>query len=99
MLGSNQRWLSRRFYSPSLQNESNTADQHEPGSSSDPGLPPSAMRPWIPGSGGLRVTDGPRTGTDGAGGNGYADRPSGFLLLTWCSTILDHCRRQVGADG
>jgi hypothetical protein len=57
----------------------------------DLGLPPSAMRPWVPGSVGRaargRRRNGPRTGaaeaTDGAGGSGYADRPPAFVPLTW----------------
>jgi hypothetical protein len=68
------RCVRERLYSPSLQTESNTADQHKLGPSQYPGLPPSAMRPSVQGSGGLRVTDGARSGTDGAGRNGHADR-------------------------
>ena len=83
VLGSNQRRLSRRFYSPSLLTEEPGADQHIRVSMRDLGLPPSAMRPWVPGSVGRaargRMRNGPRTGaaeaTDGAGGSGYADRP------------------------
>jgi len=81
-LGSNQRRLSRRFYSPSLLTEEHGADQHIRASMRDFGLPPSAMRPWAPGSGDRaahgRRRNGPRTdaeeATDGAGGSGYADR-------------------------
>jgi hypothetical protein len=40
---------------------------------------------------------GPRTGTvkptDGAGGSGYADRPPGFVPLTWHFRMPAHCRR------
>ena len=49
VLGSNQRRLSRRFYSPSLLPEVHTADQHIRRSRHDRGPPPSAMRPWAPG--------------------------------------------------
>ena len=48
------RCVRERLYSPSLQTESNTADQHKLGPSQYPGLPPSAMRPSVQGSGGLR---------------------------------------------
>jgi hypothetical protein len=59
VLGSNQRRLSRRFYSPNAPPESPPADQHGRASRCDSGLPPSAMRPWAP-------DYGDRAGTDGA---------------------------------
>ena len=49
VLGSNQRRLSRRFYSPSLLSEAHAADQHICRSRHDRGPRPSAMRPWAPG--------------------------------------------------
>jgi hypothetical protein len=58
VLGSNQRRLSRRFYSPLLLFESPTADQHLCISRFDFGLPPSAMRPWTPDFGAVKSTDG-----------------------------------------
>src|SRR5690349_12323142 len=44
VLGSNQRRLSRRFYSPSLLPESNAADRRGRRPRCDSGPPPSAMR-------------------------------------------------------
>ena len=49
VLGSNQRRLSRRFYSPLLLPEVHAADQHINRSRLHPGPSPSAMRPWAPG--------------------------------------------------
>ena len=43
VLGSNQRRLSRRSFSPSLLSEACAADQHGRASRRDSGLPPSAM--------------------------------------------------------
>jgi hypothetical protein len=78
---------SRRFYSPILLFKAYVTDLTLCDSRRDLGPPPSAMRPWVPGS--ARSTDrrrlahgrprtGPRTragkATDGAGGSGYADR-------------------------
>ena len=83
MLGSNQRRLSRRFYSPSLLAEADAADQRIRASRCDSGPPPSAMRPCEPGSGAVKATDGGAEATDGAGRSGYADRPPGFCPLTW----------------
>jgi hypothetical protein len=90
VLGSNQRRRSRRFYSPILLFESYAADLHLCLSRWDLGWPPSAIRPWTPGSG-VRAVDrpsqaGPRMATDqptdGGGkghgrgsGSGHADRP------------------------
>jgi hypothetical protein len=76
VLGSNQRRLSRRFYSPPLRPEAPTADQRLCASRSDSGPPPSAMRPWTQGSWGLEIHG---RGTDGEGGSGYADRPARLL--------------------
>jgi len=82
VLGSNQRRLSRRFYSPLAPPESPRADQRIRRSRCVCGPPPSAIRPWVPGFG-VRAVHGrartsPRTGaekaTDRAGGSGYADR-------------------------
>jgi hypothetical protein len=61
---------SRRFYSPSLLAEAGAAGLRLHGSRPFSWLPPSAMRPWAPGSG----TQYPRTGTDGEGRSGCADR-------------------------
>ena len=77
MLGSNQRRLSRRFYSPLAPPESPPTDQHGRCSRRIIGLLPSAMRPWVPDFGAARATDGygpahgrarkrPRTGPVGA---------------------------------
>ncbi len=49
VLGSNQRRLSRRFYSPSLLSKAHAADQHIRRSRHDRGPRPSAMRPWASG--------------------------------------------------
>jgi hypothetical protein len=76
VLGSNQRRLSRRFYSPSLHTEPNVADQRLRVSGRVGGLLPSAMRPWPPGSWGLEIHG---RGTDGGGGSGYADCPARLL--------------------
>jgi hypothetical protein len=90
VLGSNQRRLSRRFYSQSILPEVHAADQRIRRSRHDPGLRPSAMRPWA-------SSFGPRTGaekpTDGGGGSGYADRPPGFSPLTWHFRMPARCRR------
>jgi hypothetical protein len=53
--------------------ESSSADQRVRRSRRDSGLPPSAICPCAPGLGN------PRTGTDGGGGSGHADRPARFL--------------------
>jgi transposase len=90
VLGSNQRRLSRRFYSTLLPPEPHPADQCIRHSRRVCGLPPSAMRPCVPGFGVRwvhgRARTSPRTGaekaTDGAGGSGYADRRTLFLALT-----------------
>jgi hypothetical protein len=68
VLGSNQRRLSRRFYSTLLLFESYADDLRLCASRRDLGPPPSAIRPWTPGSG-VRAVQGPcvnrpRTGTD-----------------------------------
>jgi hypothetical protein len=67
VLGSNQRRLSRRFYSPLAPPESPPADLHLRRSRRDSGLPPSAMRPWAADSGAVRAhgrrRNGPRTRT------------------------------------
>jgi hypothetical protein len=68
VLGSNHRRLSRRFYSPILLFEAYAADLHLCLSRQDLGQPPSAMRPWTPGSGVRAVhrpwRNRPRTGPD-----------------------------------
>jgi hypothetical protein len=58
VLGSNQRRLSRRFYSPLLLPESPPADQHGRAWRRKSWLPPSAMRPCVPGPAGAESTDG-----------------------------------------
>jgi hypothetical protein len=81
-MGSKQRRLSRRFYSPNAPPEPPPADQHIRRSRRVCGPSPSAMRPWVPGFGVLAVhgpaRSRPPTGTDqptdGAGGSGFADR-------------------------
>jgi hypothetical protein len=78
VLGSNQRRLSRRFYSTLAPPESRPADQRLSVSRRVFGLPPSAMRPWTPGSCALEIHG---RGTDGEGGSGYADRSPGFWPL------------------
>ena len=72
VLGSNQRRLSRRFYSPLAPPELPRADQRVRASRRVSGLSPSAMRPCATGSGGRCSA---RTGTDGGGWERYADRP------------------------
>jgi hypothetical protein len=57
---------SRRFYSPSLLPESPAADLRLCVSRRDFGPPPSAMRPWAPGSGGRGIHGRARTATMGA---------------------------------
>jgi hypothetical protein len=85
-VGFDQRRLSRRFYSALAPPDSPPADQRIRRSRRVCGPPPSAIRPWVPGSG-VRAGHGrartsPRTGaekaTDGAGGSGCTDRPPGF---------------------
>ena len=66
VLGSNQRRLSRRFYSPSLLPEVHSADQHIRRSRRRPAPPPSAMRPCVPGLVHGRGRKNPRTGAVGA---------------------------------
>src|SRR5271166_7084518 len=68
VLGSDQRRLSRRFYSPILLFESYAADLRLCHPRRDLGRPPSAMRPWALGFG-VRAVRRPwqnrlRTGTD-----------------------------------
>ena len=58
VLGSNQRRLSRRFYSPSLQAESNGADQRKQGPRQCEIPVPSAICPWAPGPDAADLTDG-----------------------------------------
>ena len=102
MLGSNQRRLSRRFYSPLAPPESPPAYQRIRHSRRVCGPPPSAMRPWVPGFGGLaahgRARTSPRTGagkaTDGAGGSGYADRPARIPSLTCHFRMPARCLRR-----
>jgi hypothetical protein len=67
VLGSNQRRLSRRFYSTLLLSESPPADQNICASRRDFGPPPSAMRPWAPDSAAVRATDGCGGSTDEEG--------------------------------
>jgi hypothetical protein len=96
VLGSNQRRLSRRFYSPILLFESYADDLRLCASRLDLGPPPSAMRPWAPGFG-VRAVDRPsqaglRTATDqptDGGGKGHGRgrwerlrRPSAWLLAS-----------------
>ena len=66
VLGSNQRRLSRRFYSPSLLPEVHAADQRIRRSRHDRGLRPSAMRPWASSLVHGRGRKNPRTGAVGA---------------------------------
>ena len=92
MLGSNQRRLSRRFYSPSLLAEANAGDQRirRPRRRARP--TPSAMRPWASVSGGRVATDGAVTATDGGSGSGYPDRPHSLSPLTWYFQMPARCR-------
>src|SRR5271166_1902320 len=68
VLGSNQRRLSRRFYSPILLSEAYAADLRLCASRRDLGPPPSAIRPWTTGFGVGAVRrpwrSRPRTATD-----------------------------------
>src|SRR5439155_26656513 len=66
VLGSNQRRLSRRFYSPSLPPEAHAADQRGRGPRRDSGPSPSAMRPCAQGLVHGRGREKPRTGAVGA---------------------------------
>jgi hypothetical protein len=78
VLGSNQRRLSRRFYSPSLLPEVSAADQCIGCSKRVWGLPPSAMRPWAPDFGD-HIGHGQGQKIHGrAGGSGYTNRPAQF---------------------
>jgi len=61
-MGSNHRRLSRRFYSLVAPPESPSANQHGRRPGRKIGLPPSAMRPWLPDFGPVRATDGGGTG-------------------------------------
>ena len=65
VLGSNQRRLSRRFYSPSLLPEAHATDQHKRRSRLRPGVPPSAMCPCVLGLAHGRGRKNPRTGPVG----------------------------------
>jgi len=65
VLGSNQRRLSRRFYSPSLLAGVHATDQHIRRPRRHPAPPPSAMRPWAPGLVHGRGRKNPRTGAVG----------------------------------
>jgi hypothetical protein len=78
VLGSNQRRLSRRFYSPILLFEAYAADLRLCHPRRDSERPPSAMRPWAPGFGVRAVrrpsVNRPRTATDqptDGGGEGH----------------------------
>jgi hypothetical protein len=66
VLGSNQRRLSRRFYSPSLLPEVHAVDLRIRCSRRRPGPLPSAMRPWVPSLVHGRGRKNPRTGPVGA---------------------------------
>ena len=93
MVDSNHRRRSRRFYSPLAPSESPPADQRIRVSRRDFGLPPSAMRPWVPGpEGRAESTDG-HGSTDGGGkGHGRARKrprtgPLGAVRLTVLTRI------------
>ena len=82
VLGSNQRRLSRRFYSLSLLAESNACDQRIRRPRGGNGPTPSAIREHrFPGA--VQPRTGALTATDGGRGNGYADRPHSSSPLTW----------------
>jgi hypothetical protein len=74
VLGSNQRRLSRRFYSPLAPPQSPPADLRLWASRLVSGVPSSAMRPWAPNFGAEKSTDRGRKSTDENGGSGYTDR-------------------------
>ena len=93
VLGSNQRRLSRRFYSPSLLFESNAA----PASAfavrgGDPGQRRPLCARWHPFPEAMKPRTAAFTFTDGEGGSGYSDRLHTFLPLTWCFRISVHHR-------
>jgi hypothetical protein len=88
VLGSNQRRLSRRFYSPSLLPEVHAADQHIRRSRRHPAPPPSAMRPCAPGLVHGRGRKKPRTGVMGA--VTLTVRP-GYVPLTWHFRMPARC--------
>jgi hypothetical protein len=104
VLGSNQRSLSRRFYSPILLFEAYVPDLPLCVPRRYLGPPPSAMRPWVPGFG-VRAVDrpsqaGPRTATDqltDGGGKGHGQgrwerlcRPS-FPFLAFDLPFQEAC--------
>src|SRR5579859_4762526 len=96
VLGSNQRRLSRRFYSPIPLFESYAAELRLCDPRRNLGRPPSAMRPWAPGFGVRAVRrpwrNRPRTGTDqptdghgpthGRGPKKPRTRPAGAVIPT-----------------
>ena len=91
VLGSNQRRLSRRFYSPSLLAEADAAGQHIRRSRRRPGPSPSAMRPCV-----LGLVHGRGRKTHGRGRWERLRRPSaGFSLLTWHFRIPARCCRHI----
>ena len=89
VLGSNQRRLSRRFYRPLSYPRPTplTSTYTARGSFPGRGRPPCVRRHW-----GLVHGRGGKT-TDGGGGSGYADRPPGFVPLTWHFRMSARCRR------
>jgi hypothetical protein len=107
VLGSNQRRLSRRFYSPLTPPESPRADQRLRRSRHDSGLPPSVMRPWFPEFGAVPATDGggpahgrtrkkPRTGPVGAV---IRTAPTRIPALTCHFRMPARCRRHPRHPG
>ena len=89
VLGSNQRRLSRRFYSTLLLPEARAADQRVRASRHESGPPPSAMRPWTPDSRALEIHGRARTGRVGAVMPTVQPR---FLPLTCRFRMAARCR-------
>ena len=108
VLGSNQRRLSRRFYSPSLLPEVHAADQRVRRLRLRPGPRPSAMRPCAPGLGHGRGRK-----SHGRGRWERLRRPSlsvsrlrpavpgglfGVVVLVTCSAVPSRTSARTGAD-
>ena len=109
VVDSNHRRRSRRFYSPLAPPESPPADQRVRRSRRDCGVPPSAMRPWAPGSGGStahgrrrnwprtrakRPTDAGGKATDGPAGAVMLTAPARIPALTCHFRMPARCRRR-----
>jgi hypothetical protein len=111
VLGSNQRRLSRRFYSTLAPPESPSADQRIRRLRRVPGPPPSAMRPCAPDFGAVKATDGGGKGhgrgphSEGRSGvltvrrSGMATVPLSVWQLTCHFRLPTRCRRRLHRQG